>query len=191
MDNFDFFGPNLPKNGFRFWNSENLCWKENQHPWDIMSANFQAKRTTSTFSVQIYLKLDFWLEIQKTNAGIRISILEIPCVPSFRQKRQFCLFQSKFTQKWILGSEVWIQNQCLQYTLCANFQSKWTTLNFSAWMWGNCPIRYDILVLITLRVFQRAGWRLKWAGWRWMELGGGGWSRVEVGARFSNTPINR
>ena len=32
-----------------------------------------------------------------------------------------------------------------------------------------------------------AGWRLKWAGWRWMELGGGGWSLVEVGARFSNT----
>ena len=47
---------------------------------------------------------------------------------------------------------------------------------------------------------DRAGWRLKCAGWRWMELekvemswvevdgvGGGRWSSVEVGARFSNT----
>ena len=32
-----------------------------------------------------------------------------------------------------------------------------------------------------LKVLQRAGWRLKWAVWRWMELGGGdgaGWRRV-------------
>ena len=26
-----------------------------------------------------------------------------------------------------------------------------------------------------------AGWRLKWAGWRWMELGGARWSWVELG----------
>ena len=26
-----------------------------------------------------------------------------------------------------------------------------------------------------------AGWRLKLAGWRWMELGGAGWSWVELG----------
>ena len=36
-----------------------------------------------------------------------------------------------------------------------------------------------------------AGWRLKRAGWRWMALGGGGWSRVEVGARFSNTQLDK
>ena len=34
----------------------------------------------------------------------------------------------------------------------------------------------DIFVLITFRVFQRAGWRLKWAG-----------DMSEVGAWFSNT----
>ena len=36
-----------------------------------------------------------------------------------------------------------------------------------------------------------AGWRLKRAGWRWMALGGGGWSRLEVGARFSNTQLDK
>ena len=34
-----------------------------------------------------------------------------------------------------------------------------------------------------------AGWRLKLAGWRWMELGGAGWSWVEVDVRFSNIHI--
>ena len=88
--------------------------------------------------------------------------------------------------------------------MCANFQSKWTTFNFSAKIWGNCTIRCNILVQILLRVLQRARWRLKWAGWRlveldggskklggggwsWVELGGGGWGWVELGARFSNT----
>ena len=37
------------------------------------------------------------------------------------------------------------------------------------------------LVLITLRVLQRDRWRLKWAGWRWMELGGDRWRWMEVG----------
>ena len=53
-----------------------------------MSVNFQAKRTTLTFLAQISPRMDLGLEIQKTNAGIRISILEIPCVPIFRQKGQ-------------------------------------------------------------------------------------------------------
>ena len=59
-----------------------------------------------------------------------------------------------------------IQNQSLQETRCANFLSKWTTLNFLAQIWGNCPITCDILVLITLRMFQRVGWKLEWANWR-------------------------
>ena len=45
MDKFDFFGPNLAKNGFKF-------------------------------------------EIKKKNLEIRINILEIPCMPTFRQNKQ-------------------------------------------------------------------------------------------------------
>ena len=44
---------------------------------------------------------------------------------------------------------------------------------------GKFPITCNILVRIKLRVLQRAEWRLKWAGWSW----------VEVGAGFSNTHI--
>ena len=64
--------------------------------------------------------------------------------------------------------------------MCANFYSKWTTLNFLAKVWGNCPIVCDFLFLITLRVLQRAEWKLKSAGWRWIELDGVKMSRVEV-----------
>ena len=43
---------------------------------------------TLTFLAQICPKRKLGFQIQKTNVGIRISILEIPCVPIFRQKEQ-------------------------------------------------------------------------------------------------------
>ena len=57
----------------------------NQHPRDIMCANFQLKQTTLTFLDQICPKRKLGFEIQKTNIGIRISSLKIPCVPIFRK----------------------------------------------------------------------------------------------------------
>ena len=53
-----------------------------------MCANFHAKQITLTFLAQICQKMHFCLEIQKTSAGIRISILKTPLVPIFKQKRQ-------------------------------------------------------------------------------------------------------
>ena len=60
----------------------------NLHFQDTMCVNFQLKRTTLTFLAQICPKRKLGFEIQKTNVGIRISILEIPYVPIFRQKGQ-------------------------------------------------------------------------------------------------------
>ena len=48
-------------------------------------ANFQAKQRASTFSAQIFPKLDLGLKIQKTNIGIRINIPEILCMTIIRQ----------------------------------------------------------------------------------------------------------
>ena len=53
-----------------------------------MCANFQSKWTTLNPSAKTYPKMDLGFEIQKTNIGIRISILEIPCVPVFGQNEQ-------------------------------------------------------------------------------------------------------
>ena len=69
-----------------------------------MCANFQWKWTTLNFSTQICPKIDLGLETEKANVGIRISIVEMLCVPIFRQNGHFWLFRSKFAQKWILGS---------------------------------------------------------------------------------------
>ena len=54
-----------------------------------VGANFQPKQTALTYSAQICPKMDLGLGIQKTNVEIRISILDIPCVPIFSQNEQF------------------------------------------------------------------------------------------------------
>ena len=54
----------------------------------VRCANFQAKQTALTFSVQILPKMDLGLAIQKAIARIRISILNIPCVPIFSRNEQ-------------------------------------------------------------------------------------------------------
>ena len=51
-------------------------------------ANFQAKQKALIFSAQVCPKMDLGLAIQKTIVRIRISILEIPCVPIFNQNEQ-------------------------------------------------------------------------------------------------------
>ena len=53
-----------------------------------MCANFQLKRETLTFVAQICPKRKLGFETQKTNVGIRISILEISRAPIFRQNEQ-------------------------------------------------------------------------------------------------------
>ena len=57
-----------------------------------MRANFQAKQTALTFLAQICPKMDLGLEIQKTNIGIKVSILEIPCVPILGKTDNFACF---------------------------------------------------------------------------------------------------
>ena len=84
-----FFGPDFPKNGFWGWHIQNPTPDlESDTVMPCVCANFQAKPKALVFSAQICLKTDLGLEIQKPNVGIRISILEIPCVPIFQQKGQ-------------------------------------------------------------------------------------------------------
>ena len=112
VENSSFLTQICPKNGFRFGISENESQNKNQHPQDLglkfektnieitinifeilcvyvcVCANFQAKQTALTFSAQICRKMDLVLAIQKNIVGIRISILDIPCVPIFSQNEQ-------------------------------------------------------------------------------------------------------
>ena len=66
-----------------------------------MCSSFQSKQRP--FSAQIFPKMDFGLESQEINVGIRISVLEIPCVPIFMQSGQLWFFWPKFVLNGFYG----------------------------------------------------------------------------------------
>ena len=75
-----------------------------------------------SFSAQICLKMDLWLENEKINVGIRISILTIPLCDHFPAKQTTLTFLAQICPKIDFGVGI---------TMCANFQAKQKTLNFS------------------------------------------------------------
>ena len=62
-------------------------------------ANFSAKQTALTFPAQICPKMDLGLTIRKTIVGIRISILDIPCVPILVKMNNFEFFGPNLSEK--------------------------------------------------------------------------------------------
>ena len=80
--------------------------------------------------------MNLGFKIQKANVGIRISILEIPYVPIFRQNGQLWIFGPKFAQKWVLGSNfknLSPDSELASWdTMCTNFQTERKTLHFLA-----------------------------------------------------------
>ena len=68
---------------------------------------FQAKQITLTFPVQIYLEMDLGMAIQKTNVGIRISIVKMPCKPIFRKKKKnFDFFDKNLPKNGFWGQNL-------------------------------------------------------------------------------------
>ena len=151
----------------------------------MICANFQLKRTTLTFLAQTCPKMKLGFEIQKTNVGIRISILEIPCAPIFRQNGRLWIFGPKFAQKLILGSE--FQKSKSGFGINTSnipcvpiFSQNGQLLIFR-------PKFGEIAQLRAIFWFNYCwGWCRELGG-GWNDLDGGEWSWVEVGARFSNT----
>ena len=89
---FHFLDLTLPKNRFRVGNWVNECRNKNQHPRDTKRADFQPKWTNLIFLAHICPHMDLGFKIQKTNCGTRISIVEIPWVPMFRENGKLWLF---------------------------------------------------------------------------------------------------
>ena len=143
-----------------------------------MCANFHLKQTTLTFLAQICPKRKLGFEIQKTNVGIRISILEIPCVPIFRQNGQLWIFGPKFAQKWILGSKFQKSKSGFGINTsnipCVPIFSQ----NGQLLIFG--PKFGEIAQLRAIFWFKYCWGCCRELDGGWNELGGGGWSLVEV-----------
>ena len=157
-----------------------------------MRTNFQAKQTTLTFFGPSLPKNGFWVAIQKTNVGIKISILEIPFVSIFKKKRQLWLFQPKFAQKWILGLE--FQKSMSGFRISASNMPCVSIFS------QNGPLIFFGLNLRKLPNYMQhfssnnvEGVAERWVEVQmsWLEVGGGGWSWVEVGEWFSNTHVKK
>ena len=137
-----------------------------------MCTKFQLKRTTLAFLAQICPKKKLGFEIQKTNVGIRIGILEIPYVPIFRQNGQLWVFGPKFAQKWILG---------------LTFQKSKSGFGINTSKIPCVPIfSQNGQLLIFRSELRKLHNYMQYFGSNIVE--GGGWSWVmEMGAWFSNT----
>ena len=70
MDNFDFLGPNLAKNGFRIGNSEKSFGIRISIVEIPCVQIFRKKVATLTFSAQIFPKMDFGVAISKISVRI-------------------------------------------------------------------------------------------------------------------------
>ena len=79
VDNSAFSTLIFTKNAFRFGVAEKYYRNKNY---------YRREQTTLNFSTQICPKMTWELEIQKSNVGVRISILEILTVSISRQNRQ-------------------------------------------------------------------------------------------------------
>ena len=120
------------------------------------------------------------LKFQKSKSRFGIRILEILSAPIFRQNGQFWIFGPKFAQQWIL---------------CSKFQKSKSRFGINTSNIPCVPIfRQNVQFLIFRPKFGEIAQlsAVFWFKYCWgccRELGGGGWSWVEVGARFSNTYI--
>ena len=137
------------------------------------------------------------LKIPKTNFGKIINILEIPCAPTFRQNEQLWHFGSKFAQKWILGSEFQKINAEIRISILEISRLPISKENGQLCLFGPkfapkwvfWPKFGEIDQLPAIFWFEYCWGCCRELDGGWNELGGSGWSWVEVGARFSNTHV--
>ena len=151
-----------------------------------MCTNFQTKQLW-IFGPKFARKRILGSEFQNFKSWFGISIFEILCAAIFRQNGQYWIFGSKFSQKWILGSQFQKSKSGFAISTskipCVLFFSQNGQLLIFRPGFGK------IAQLRTIFWFKYRWGCCRELGGGWNELGGGGWSWVEVGARFSNTHL--
>ena len=147
---------------------------QNQLLQGTMCANFQAKRTTLTFSDQICPKRNFGVGILKNLVRMQNQLLQDIMCANFQAKRTTFTFQTKFAQKRILGSKFRSSKPGFGISTST---IPWVTIfrqNAQLWIFGLNLGKSPNYV----RYFGY--YNVEGVAESLNELGGGGWSWVEV-----------
>ena len=146
---------------------------------------FRKNKQLWLFRPKFAQKLILGLVFEKFKSGFGISILQILCAPIFRQNRQIWIFGSKFAQKLILGTEFQRSKSGFGINTsnipCVSIFSQNGSLLIFWTKFG------EISQLRAIFWFKYCWGCCRELGGGWNKLGGGRWSCVELGARFSNT----
>ena len=109
-DNFEFLGPNLPKNGFRGQSFKNLsldlesaCLRYSVHQFSDKTDNFEF------LGPNLPKKWILGSEFQKSKSGFGMSTSNIPYVPIFSQNGLLLIFWPKFEEIAQLRAIFWFK----------------------------------------------------------------------------------
>ena len=209
MDNFDFLGPNLPKNGFWDQNFKNLSLDSESASLRCYVHQFSDKKDNFEFLGPNLPKNGFWgrnfknLSLDLESASLRYYVHQFsdktdnfeflgPNLPknrfwgqNFRQNGHFWIFGPKFAQKWILGSE--FHKSKSGFGLSTSNISCVPIFSQNGQFLIFRPKFGEIAQLRAIFWFKYCWECCRDLGGSWNKLDEGGWSWVEVGARFGNT----
>ena len=108
--NFDFLGPNLPKNGFWDQNFQKSKSGFGISIVEILYAPiFSQNEQLWIFGLKFAEKWILRSEFRKTKSGFGINTSTIPCVPIFSQNGQLLIFQPKFGEIAQLRAIFWFK----------------------------------------------------------------------------------
>ena len=130
-NNFDFFGPNLPKNEFWSQNFKNLSLDLESSSVRYLVYQFLDKTNNFEFLDPNLPKNGFLgTEFQKSKSGFGINTSNIPCVPIFSQNGQLLIFWLKLGEIAQLRAIVW-SKYC--WGCCRKLGGDWNKLGGGAW----------------------------------------------------------
>ena len=130
-DNFEFLGPNLPKNGFWGQNFKNLSLDSESASLRYYVYQFSGIRDNFEFLDPNLPKSKFLgSEFQKSKSWFRINISNIPCAPIFSQNGQLWIFWPKFEEIAQLHAIFWFK-YC--WGCCRELGRGWNGLDRGRW----------------------------------------------------------
>ena len=149
---FEFLTPNLPKNRFSCWNFKNLSLDSESASLRYYVHQFSGKIDNFKFLGPNFPKNGFW------GRNFKVPSLDSESTPPIYH---VCKSSVKMDNFWFFDLNLGKLSNYMQYFGLNIVESVAENSVEPEMSW----VEVD-----------GAGWRLKCAGWRWMELGGGGYT---------------